>query len=134
MRAIVERQFGRWSQARGRASRLLLLRNPDLANAIDLAKRWGDELNVPLRDFINRSARRARFLQVGIGVSAAAVFFFLTTIAASFLWLRAQRELALKVQEEQRALFKAGREREDRRMVELLAHDPCGTEQPGKAR
>ena len=28
-----------------RARRLLLLRNPDLANAVDLAKRWGDELD-----------------------------------------------------------------------------------------
>ncbi|MGO9327281.1 MAG: hypothetical protein ACLQJ0_04100 [Steroidobacteraceae bacterium] len=63
MRTLVERQFARWSQARGTARRLLLLRNPDLANAVDLASRWGDELDAPVRDFINRSARRARLVK-----------------------------------------------------------------------
>ena len=62
-RTLVERQFGRWRQARGRARRLLLLRNPDLANAADLARRWGDELGPVLRDFIKRSSRRARLAQ-----------------------------------------------------------------------
>jgi formylglycine-generating enzyme required for sulfatase activity len=62
-RMLVERQFGRWSQARGRARGLLLLRNPDLANAVDLARRWGDELDPAMRDFIKRSSRRARLAQ-----------------------------------------------------------------------
>jgi hypothetical protein len=43
-RAIVERQQARWAAAVGRAKQQLLLRDPDLANAIDLANRWGDEL------------------------------------------------------------------------------------------
>jgi hypothetical protein len=53
-RALVEQQLARWSPAHGYAR---LLRNPDLANAADLAKRWGDELDAPTRDFIKRSAR-----------------------------------------------------------------------------
>ena len=79
-RALVERQFGRWSQARGRAGKLLLLRNPDLANAVDLANRWGGELDAPTRDYINRSARRARLAQTL--TAAAAVLFALVAVAA----------------------------------------------------
>jgi hypothetical protein len=51
-RALVERQLARWSPARGYARHLLLLRNPDLANAVDLTKRWGDELDALTREFI----------------------------------------------------------------------------------
>ena len=72
-RTLVERQFGRWSQARGRARRLLLLRNPDLANAVDLARRWGDELGPVLRDFIKRSSRRARLAQTLAAAAAIGV-------------------------------------------------------------
>ena len=72
-RTLVERQFSRWNQARGGARRLLLLRNPDLANAVDLAKRWGDELDGPNRDFIKQSYRRARLAQT---LSAAAAILF----------------------------------------------------------
>jgi WD40 repeat protein len=59
-RSLIERQLRRWSQARGRAQRLLLLRNPDLANAVDLTRRWGDELDTPMRRFIRQSRRRNR--------------------------------------------------------------------------
>src|SRR5262249_26026490 len=62
-RALAEQQFARWSGVHGYARWPLLLRNPDLANAVDLAKRWGDELDAHLRDFVRRSARRARFVQ-----------------------------------------------------------------------
>ena len=54
-RTLVERQFERWSQASGGARRQLLLRNPDLANASDIAQRWGDELDPAARDFIAAS-------------------------------------------------------------------------------
>ena len=54
-RTLVERQFERWSQASGGARRQLLLRNPDLANASDIARRWGDELDPAARDFIAAS-------------------------------------------------------------------------------
>ena len=86
-RTLVERQLGRWSQARGRARRLLLLRNPDLANAVDLAKRWGDELDAPTRDFIRRSARRARLAQTL--TAAAAVLFAVVAGAAIYSQRRA---------------------------------------------
>ena len=97
-RTAVEREFGRWRQARGSARRLLLLRNPDLANAVDLAKRWGEELNPPLRDFIGRSGRRARLRQ-RLTTAAAAVFGILAIIAtyASFAAFN-QREIALRGQ------------------------------------
>ncbi len=71
-RALVEREFGRWSKAHGYARELLLLRNPDLANAIDLVKRWGDEIDVPIRDFIKRSARRRHILTGSLAVGLVA--------------------------------------------------------------
>ena len=43
-RSLIERQYGRWVSATGLARNQLLLRDPDLANAIDLEKRWRDEL------------------------------------------------------------------------------------------
>jgi WD40 repeat protein len=83
-RAVVERQQTRWSAAPGgRAKRQLLLRDPDLASAVDLAKRWGDELTQSIRDFINRSAfaaflRRwtvvAVVLLVVLGIAGGSLF------------------------------------------------------------
>ena len=100
-RAIVEREFGRWSQAHGRARRLLLLRNPDLANAVDLAERWGDELDVPTRDFIQRSARRARLAHTL--TAAAAVLFALVAGAATVAGILAYREQQEAVAQRNRA-------------------------------
>lgn len=79
-RAIVERQFSRWSQAHGAAQRQLLIRDPDLANALDLVKRWGDELEPGLRNFIQASDRRARLLY-RTTVAAAALFALLAITA-----------------------------------------------------
>jgi hypothetical protein len=92
-RTLVERQFGRWSQARGYARRLLLLRNPDLANAVDLARRLGDELDAPLRDYIKRSAGRARLAQTLTAV-AALVFALVAGVAfdAERQAIQAQKE------------------------------------------
>jgi tetratricopeptide (TPR) repeat protein len=92
-RTLVERQFGRWSHARGRARRLLLLRNPDLASAVDLARRWSEELDAPTRDFIKRSARRARLART---FTAAAVFMLVIGVLAGWQWqiARAQRDRA----------------------------------------
>jgi hypothetical protein len=61
----------------------LLLRNPDLANAIDLANRWGDELDGTTRDFIKRSGRRARLVQTL--TAAAALLFAVEALAAGGL-------------------------------------------------
>jgi WD40 repeat protein len=109
-RTVVEREFGRWTQARGYARWLLLLRNPDLANAVDLAKRWGDEIDVSMRDFIKWSARRARLVQ---SLTAAAAVLLAIVAGAAFIAeqqaVRAQREA-----------FRAQHETE-RRQVNLLA-------------
>jgi WD40 repeat protein len=72
-RARLEQDFGRWSRARGRARRLLLLRNPDLANAMDLTRRWSDELDLGLLAYVQSSARRARLAQT-LTAAAAALF------------------------------------------------------------
>jgi WD40 repeat protein len=114
-RAIVERQFGRWSQANGSARWLLLLRNPDLANAVDLAKRWGDELDAPLREFINRSARRARLAQT---LAAAAAVLFAIVAATAFY---AERQAVRAQQEAVNAQQEA-----ERRQVNLLAELATG--------
>jgi len=92
-RTLVERQFGRWSQASDHARRLLLLRNPDLVNALDLARRWGDELDPAVHDYIRRSAQRARLAQTL--TAAVAVMFALVAGAALYAeWqaVRAQKE------------------------------------------
>jgi len=77
IRALVERQERRWhalaAGAGERTRRQLLLRDPDLAAAVDLDRRWNDELAADLRAFIARShaARRAaarRRWTVAIGV------------------------------------------------------------------
>jgi WD40 repeat protein len=92
-RTLIERQFERWSQASGSAHRQLLLRNPDLANASDLAGRWSDELDAPVRDFIKRSASRARLAQTM--TAAAAVLFAVVASAAIY----AERQAVLVRQE-----------------------------------
>ena len=102
-RTIVEREFGRWKQARGYARWLLLLRNPDLANVVHLAKRWGDEIDAPMRDFIKRSAKRARLAQ---SLTAAAAVLSAILAGAAFM---AERQ-AVRAQPEA-----------ERRQVNLLA-------------
>jgi hypothetical protein len=92
-RTLVERAFTRWINARGHVRSSLLLRNADLANAVDLVRRWGDELDVSLRDFIKRSARRARIART---LTAAAALLFALVAGAAFYAeqqaVRAQKE------------------------------------------
>jgi WD40 repeat protein len=71
-RTLVEAQYERWSQGFGRARYQLLLRDPDLANGVALARRWGEELDAKLRDFIRRSRQRA-LLRRAFAVAAAMV-------------------------------------------------------------
>jgi WD40 repeat protein len=87
-RTLIEQQFRRWSQAHGRERPLFLLRNPDLANALDLAGRWGDDLAEELRSFVvlsdgaAKSAARRRWAIAAVvmvclaGLSAALVGAF----------------------------------------------------------
>ena len=86
IRTLVEEQFKRWRNEHYPARRLL--QNPDLANAIDLAKRWGDELEASVRDYIKRSARRARLAQTVI--AGAALLFFFVAVVAVFEGTRAK--------------------------------------------
>jgi hypothetical protein len=102
-RAIVEREFGRWSKANRYDGYCLLLRNPDLANAVDLAKRWGAEFDAPIREFIKWSAWRARLAQT---VTAAAAVLFAIVAAAAFI----AEQQAVRAQQET-----------ERRQVTLLA-------------
>jgi hypothetical protein len=90
IRSVIERQYARWLKAPGGARGKLLLRNPDLANALDLARRWGDELGGPILDFIRRSGRRARLTQT-LTVAAAAVFA-VVALAALYEGREASRE------------------------------------------
>jgi WD40 repeat protein len=86
-RMLIEQQLRRYNESRPVIRRQLLLRNPDLANATDLARRWGDELDEPTREFIRRSGRRARVLQSA--TAAAAVLFGLLAVIATFAARRA---------------------------------------------
>jgi hypothetical protein len=96
-RTMVEREFVRWEQARGRVRWLLLLRNPDLANAIDLAKRWGDEFDVAMREFISKSSRRARVAQTL--TAAAAVLFALVARAAFYAERFAEQQQVIAIEQ-----------------------------------
>jgi WD40 repeat protein len=59
-RMLVENQQARHAATdHTREKRQLLLRSPDLTVAVDLSKRWGDELPARLRDFIAESLRDA---------------------------------------------------------------------------
>jgi tetratricopeptide (TPR) repeat protein len=81
-RALIERLQARWAPAAGRAKQQLLLRDPDLANAIDLDTRWGDELDAPTRNYIQISRTRARLRQ-RLTVAAAAVFALVAALAVA---------------------------------------------------
>ena len=79
-RALVEQQRIRWQQASGRTQRQLLLRGPDLANAVDLDRRWADELAADTRIFIQASRRRARRRRQ-VEVGASIVFGLIAAVA-----------------------------------------------------
>lgn len=87
-RALIERNYIRWKAAAGRAKQQLLLRDPDLANAIDLSRRWGDELDAGTRAYIAASQRRAR-LRHQLTAAAAAVFAMVAAAAVyGLIWAR----------------------------------------------
>jgi WD40 repeat protein len=88
-RTAVEEALIEWNVSQGRNKRGHLLRDPYLANAIDLAKRWADGFDPETQAFIRASQRRARSIQRL--VMAAAAVFALTTIAASIFGVEAYR-------------------------------------------
>ena len=82
-RAMIERGQARWALADPAHRRLLLLRDLDLASALDLDKRWGDELTPVLRSYIALSAAAARAATRRRQAVVAAVFLVLLAFAAA---------------------------------------------------
>ena len=74
IRSTVERQRVRWLNAAAEQRPGLLLRHPDLAGALDLGRRIGDELDDDTRQFIHASLRRHRIHQLSIAACAALIF------------------------------------------------------------
>ena len=130
-RAAVEEAFTEWRGADARGKRGYLLRDPYLANATDLAQRWGDEFDQETLGFIAASQRRAR-VRYRLTMAAAAVFA-LTTVAASGLGLIAYHEQqtaisALDVAEGQRnQALTAGSRFLARLSGQLLTEGDAGT-------
>ncbi len=82
-RSLIERQHARWLNAAGLSRHQLLLHDPDLANAVDLEKRWGDDLSSELRSFIARSYAAARAAARRRWAVAAVVMICLAGLAAA---------------------------------------------------
>jgi WD40 repeat protein len=89
-RVLIERQQARWAAASPAHRRVLLLRDLDLAMALDLDRRWGAELAPPLRSYIALSAAAAkaatrRKQAVVIGVFLVLMAFAAASFASLFI-------------------------------------------------
>jgi WD40 repeat protein len=84
-RTSVEEAEAEWRSTGGRQKRGYLLRNPQLANAIDLVRRWGDELPHELRNFIRQSDAAAKIAARRRWAAAALVMICLAALAAASL-------------------------------------------------
>jgi WD40 repeat protein len=83
-RALVERQMTRWSSLESGRNRLLL-RDPDLANAIDIERRWGDELEPDVREYIAESKRYdLRRQRISQAVAASFALLFVVSVVALY--------------------------------------------------
>jgi WD40 repeat protein len=116
-RELVERQQRRWQETKGRARRQLLLRDPDLANAVDLTRRWGDELDADTRRFIQASARRARLRQQ---LTAAAALVF-AALAVGAIYAQQQATVQRNRAEAATDQAKAERDRAEAATVQAKA-------------
>lgn len=118
-RNLIERQFRRWSDARGRERPLLILRNPDLANALDLLRRWDDELAAELRSFVASSDAAMKAATRRRWTVAAVVMVCLAGLAAASLG----------------ALYVAERQRNDALIAQsrFLARDSRAASETGNA-
>jgi WD40 repeat protein len=116
-RELVERQQRRWQQTQGRAQRQLLLRDPDLANAVDLTRRWGDELDADTRRFVQASARRARLRQQ---LTAAAALVF-AALAVGAIYAQQQATVQRNRAEAATEQAKAERDRAEAATVQAKA-------------
>jgi WD40 repeat protein len=84
-RTSVEEAEAEWRSTEGRRKRGYLLRNPQLANAIDLVRRWGEELPRELRNFIRQSDAAAKIATRRRWAAAALVMICLAALAAASL-------------------------------------------------
>jgi WD40 repeat protein len=82
-RALVERQFTRWQAADPAQRQNLLLRDPDLANALDLKRRFGDELGGDTAAYIEQSQQRSR-RRHQLAAAAAVIFGIIALAATGF--------------------------------------------------
>jgi WD40 repeat protein len=82
-RAMIERQQARWVAADPAHRRVLLLRDLDLATALDLEGRWEDELPLALRDYVAASAAAAKAATRRKQAVIVAVFLVLLAFAAA---------------------------------------------------
>jgi hypothetical protein len=89
-RAMVEEAYAEWRGASDPDKSRYLMRDPLLANALDLLRRWPDEFDAPTFAFIQASRRRAR-LRFQL-TAAAAVVFALLAAAASALGVYSYRQ------------------------------------------
>ena len=107
-RTAVEEAEIEWRSAPTSRKRLYLLRDPLLANALDLLRRWGDELGLTTADFIRASHRRARLRQ-RLTAAAAVIFGFVAAVAviAAEEAVRAKRQADAERQLAQQTLVAA---------------------------
>lgn len=105
-RTAVEEAEAEYRRADARHKNSYLLRDPLLANAVDLAKHWRDTFEKGTLEFIEISYRHARWWEWFF--RAAAAVFALTTIAASVLGYLANQERNRAEQERNRALYGGG--------------------------
>ena len=82
IRAVVEEAESEWHGAKVHNKRIYLLRDPQLANAVDLARRWGDELESRVLAFVYASSQYARLRQ-RLTLAAAVVFAFVAVTASA---------------------------------------------------
>src|SRR5262249_25752425 len=120
-RSVVEAQYGRWDKSTGRSKNQLLLRDPDLANAVALASRWGDELDPALHHFISTSRRRV-WLRQGF-TAVAAMAFGMIAVAGYFFFQQAEEARKQSEISQLVALAQSGlREGHTREAIEQAAH------------
>jgi tetratricopeptide (TPR) repeat protein len=107
-RAAVEEVEVEWRAAPASRKRFYLLRDPRLANAVDLLSRWGPELDSSTGNFIRASVRRGR-LRHQLTAVAAIVFGFVAVVAfvAAEEAVRAERQAEAQRRVAQQTLIAA---------------------------
>ena len=98
-RAVIEQALAEYRAAGAGRQRRYLLRDPQLANAVDLTARWSSEFDPETLGFVQASRRRARRLQQMI--AAAAVIFAAVALFAGWQYLQAD---AAKQEADQRRI------------------------------